>query len=77
MNDPVTIEVRDSKDNWKTLHDTISRTPLNRKGWKAVNYNGQRFQLFGGIRNPLFINRSHPIKGKVRPEPVPTYLNGV
>jgi hypothetical protein len=70
--DPVSIEVRDSTDNWKTLHDVISRRPQCHTGWMAVHYKGQRFQLFGGIRNPLFINRARPIlRPQQRPAEVP------
>lgn len=36
------------------LIDTISRIPIDRKGWQSVKYKRGRYQLFGGIRRGAY-----------------------
>jgi hypothetical protein len=57
------IELKDGDNGFK-LVGTIERVPRQHSGWQSVTYNGQRFQLHGGIRNPEFINIKHPILGR-------------
>jgi len=33
-------------------------------GWEWVSYKGRRYQLFGGIRGPYFIDLSNPIRSR-------------
>lgn len=39
----------------------VFRHTRQHKGWESVTYKGKRYQVFGGIRNPEFIDISHPI----------------
>ena len=59
----VSFEVKDGNYNFRVI-DHAERSPQWHAGWQSVTYKGQRFQLHGGIRNPLFINIKHPIKGR-------------
>jgi hypothetical protein len=52
------IEVR-SRSNTGVI--VIRREPVRHVGWESVRYQGKRFQLFGGIRGPLFIDLSNPL----------------
>jgi hypothetical protein len=42
--------------------DTISRMPKQHKGWESIAYEKRRYEVFGGIRTPYFINLSNPLK---------------
>jgi hypothetical protein len=44
--------------------DTIARVPRKHARWESVRYKGKRYQLFGGVRVPWFIDLMNPIKGK-------------
>lgn len=44
----------------ETLHVAVGRARPHRY-FESVVYQGQRFQLFGGIRGPYFINRDRPL----------------
>ena len=44
----------------------ISRVPRYHAGWQSVTYNGNRYQLHGGIRTDYFIDLASPIKGKAK-----------
>lgn len=59
----VFFEVKDGDDNFRVI-DRAERVPQFHTGWESVNYKGLRYQLHGGVRNPLFINIKHPIKGR-------------
>ena len=59
----VAFEVKDGNDNFKVIGRAV-RAPQFHTGWQSVTYKGQRYQLHGGIRNPLFINVKHPVKGR-------------
>lgn len=44
------------------VHDALGRTlcfafriPRQHSGWRSVQYRGERYQLFGGIRTPHWI----------------------
>jgi hypothetical protein len=43
---------------------TATRGVRQHSGWQSVTYNGKRYVLMGGIRTPLWINLSMPIKGR-------------
>ena len=58
----VVFEVKDGNDNFKTV-GTAQRAPRWHAGWQSVTYKGNRYQLHGGIRNPLFINIKAPALG--------------
>lgn len=57
------IEVKNGDNGYKVV-DRIERAPRWHAGWQSVTYKSQRYQVFGGIRNPAFINIKHPIKGR-------------
>lgn len=38
------------------------RAPRQHSAWQSVKYNGQRYQLFGGIHVFWFICLNHPLK---------------
>ena len=59
----VRFEVKDG-DRGFAVVDTAERSPRWHAGWQSVTYRGARFQLHGGIRNPLFINIKHPITAR-------------
>lgn len=41
-----------------------TRAVRKHAGWESVTYRKKRYQLFGGIRVPEFIDLANPIKGK-------------
>jgi len=57
------IEVKDGANGFKVLA-TIERVPQQHTGWQSVSWQGNRYQLFGGIRNPEFIDIANPIGGR-------------
>ena len=59
----VSFEVKDGNADFRVI-DRATRAPRFHACWQSVTYKGQRYQLYGGIRNPLFINIKHPIKGR-------------
>jgi len=59
----VCFEVKDG-DKGFIVVGRAERAPRWHTGWQSVTYKGSRYQLHGGIRNPLFINIKHPIKGR-------------
>ena len=60
----VRIEV---KDSWCAymIREVIYRVPRDHAGWQSVTYKGQRYQLFGLVHSPYFINLRHPLKGNL------------
>ena len=56
----VLLEVR--QDAPGPVVTTVIRTPTPHAGWQSVRYDGRRYQVFGGIRGPLFIDLSNPIQ---------------
>lgn len=56
------IEVRDGARSYAFV-EVIERAPRFHAGWESVTYKSKRYQVHGGIREHLFINISHPIKG--------------
>lgn len=46
--------------------EVVFRVPREHKGWESVRYKGKRYQLHGGIRTPLFITLTNPIRKKER-----------
>jgi hypothetical protein len=42
--------------------DIVYRVPREHAGWQSVAYKGRRYQLHGGIRTPLFITLTNPIR---------------
>lgn len=42
--------------------DTITRVPKQHKGWESVTYEKRRYQVFGGVRTPYFINLQNPLR---------------
>ncbi len=44
--------------------EMIERVPRQHSGWQSVTYQGQRYQLNGGIRTFWFICLSNPIKSR-------------
>ena len=59
-----TIEVKDGANGFRVLC-TIERTPQQHTGWQSVRWQGRRYQLFGGIRNPEFIDIANPLRTKL------------
>jgi len=68
MNARATFEIHDGKPPFADLHQhavgVTERAVRRHRGWESVRYRGKRYQLFGGIRTPLFINLRHPLKGR-------------
>jgi len=56
----IPIQVKDGQNNYATV-DLIERTPVECVGWAWVWYQNKRYQLFGGVRVPYFINVKHPL----------------
>lgn len=54
------IEAR-TRSNICTGAVVIQREPVQHVGWQSVRYQGKRYQVFGGIRGPLFIDISNPL----------------
>ncbi len=46
----------------------VLATPFRRQhvGWESIRFHGGRYQVFGGIRGPFFINLDRPLTGKIR-----------
>ena len=62
------IEVKDGANGFKVLA-TIQRTPRQHSGWVSIAFQGRRYQVFGGVRNPLFIDITSPLKQReVKPD---------
>ncbi len=61
MGKRIELEIKDGNNGFKVL-GTIVRVPVQRKGWEYVRWQGRRYQVFGGIRNPEFIDISNPIR---------------
>jgi hypothetical protein len=59
----VDIELRDGRDGYRVL-GTVARAIMPHKGWYSCTYQGKRYQVHGGIRNPLFINVWHPLPNR-------------
>jgi len=57
----MTIEVKDGANGFKVLA-VIDRIPQDHSGWQSIRWMGKRYQLFGGIRNPYFIDIANPLK---------------
>jgi hypothetical protein len=57
----IEIEVKDGANGFKVLL-TIERIPRQHAGWESVRWQGKRYQVFGGIRNPYFIDIANPLK---------------
>lgn len=55
------IELKNGDDCFRIV-GTIERVPRQHSGWQSVRYNGNQYQLHGGIRNNEFINVAHPLK---------------
>lgn len=59
------IEVKNLNDTkHKVFH--IYRLIRQHRGWGSATYKGKRYQVFGGIRGPLFIDLANPIRGRKR-----------
>lgn len=56
------FEVRD--DTHSPALITIARAVRQHSGWQSVRFAGRRYQLFGGIRGPYYINLSQPLTKK-------------
>lgn len=61
--DKVQIELKDGAQGFKVVGNIV-RAIIYHVGWQSIRYHGERYQLFGMIRNPYFINIDHPLKGK-------------
>jgi len=57
------IEVKDGNNLFRVL-EVIERSIRQHSGWESVRYKGKRYQVFGGIRNPLFIDIANPLRAK-------------
>ena len=57
------IEVKDQRQRF-ALITVIDRSPRQHAGWESITYKGARYQLFGGIRVPSFIDLSNPLKSR-------------
>jgi len=55
----VTFEVR--KQSHGPVVDVVERAIHEMSGWAWVNYLGRRYQIFGGVRGPYFIDLSNPL----------------
>lgn len=55
------IQVKDGTRNFVVVA-TIYRAVRQHVGWQSCRYKGRRYQVFGGIRNPDFIDVANPIK---------------
>jgi hypothetical protein len=60
------IQVREKSDGPPVR--LIDRHPTAYQGWEAIWYRGTRYQLFGTIRGPLFIDLSNPHNPRPRKE---------
>lgn len=56
----VEFEVREVSDSRAV--DVVTRVVHQMDNWAWVSYGGRRYQLFGGIRGPYFIDLSNPIR---------------
>ena len=56
----VKFEVREAS-NTRSV-EVAERVVHEASGWEWVSYGGRRYQLFGGIRGPYFIDLSNPIR---------------
>ena len=54
MSDRVTFEI-------KGTGTLVTRSVRSHSGWRSVRYNSRRYQLFGGIRTPYWINPDRPL----------------
>lgn len=57
----VTFEVRDNDGHVLTR---AARHVRRRAGWDEVKFEGERYQLFGGLRTDYFIRFHSPIPRK-------------
>lgn len=51
------------RTDYRTI-EIVHRVPRFHVGWQSVKYKTERFQLFGGIRTPYWINYDRPIRGR-------------
>ena len=54
----------DVKDSLSKIVDTIARVERQHVGWSSVTYKGLRYQVFGGVRTPLWIRLGREIRGR-------------
>ena len=45
---------------------TVSRVPVQNAGWQSVRFQNRWYQLFGGVRTPMFICLDSPIRTAIR-----------
>lgn len=64
----VEFEVRENAHGPVT--EVTSRATRQMAGWEWVSYRDRRYQLFGGIRGPYFIDLSNPIRSRAKAPPV-------
>jgi hypothetical protein len=57
------IEVKDGHNGFKLI-EGITRVPRRHVGWWSTTYKNKRYQVFGGIRGPLFIDIANPLKSR-------------
>lgn len=65
----VVFEIKDGTDGYRII-GTAKRIPRDHSGWQSVTYRGKRYQLYGGIYTPLFINISNPLSNRKMPDVV-------
>jgi hypothetical protein len=49
---------------FKTEVEKIDRVVRQHSGWQSAHYKGKRYQVFGGVRVPFFIDLLNPISGR-------------
>lgn len=54
----------DGGSSFTDIVETVVVSVRKHSGWESATYKGKRYQVFGGIRNPLFIVLDHPLKGR-------------
>ena len=58
----ITVQVRHLESG--RVFGFTTRRVQQHKGWKCITYAGQRYQVFGGIRDYEFIDLCNPILPK-------------
>jgi len=70
MTDSIPLAVRSGDGTGQSHYgfldvvELIERVPRQHSGWQSINYKGQRYKLWGGIRTNFWINLTMPIKGR-------------
>jgi hypothetical protein len=59
----IVINVIDGNKRSQPLQE-ISRSPRQHRGWESVTFQGKRYQVFGGIRGPEFIDLANPLRSR-------------